>query len=95
MLLKAKQKRMGSRYGRLEEERAFLLQSQNEEDDLKRRKPATHFGMFNLHPEINLVGVCDKNESNLIKAKEMKPDNYQLLGLESRCLVDANQFKYV
>ena len=25
----------------------------------------------------------------------MKPDNYQLLGLESRCLVDANQFKYV
>ena len=33
MLLKAKQKRMGSRYGRLEEERAFLLQSQNEEDD--------------------------------------------------------------
>ena len=33
MLLKAKQKRMGSRYGRVEEERAFLLQSQNEEDD--------------------------------------------------------------
>ena len=33
MLLKAKQKRMGSRYGRVEEERAFLLQSQNEDDD--------------------------------------------------------------
>ena len=44
------------------------------EDDLKRRKPATHFGMFNLHPKINLVGVCDKNESNLKKATEMKPE---------------------
>ena len=31
----------------------------------------------------------------IVQAKEMKPDNYQLLGLESRCLVDANQFKYV
>ena len=31
----------------------------------------------------------------IVQAKDMKPDNYQLLGLESRCLVDANQFKYV
>ena len=44
------------------------------ESDEKRLKPATHFGMWNTHPEVHLAAVCDTSDENLEVAKKMRPD---------------------
>ena len=44
------------------------------ERDLMRLKPATHFGMWNSHPQVDLIAVCDKESNNLQEASVMSPN---------------------
>ncbi len=44
------------------------------EKDVMRLKPATHFGMWNSHPRVELVAVCDKEKMNLQEARTMSPN---------------------
>lgn len=44
------------------------------ENDLKRLKPATHFGMWNAQPDVELVAVCDTTKDNLELARVLKSD---------------------
>jgi predicted dehydrogenase len=43
------------------------------EGDPKRRKPATHFGMWLAHPEAELVAVCDRDGERLAEAQRLAP----------------------
>lgn len=43
------------------------------EGDPRRRKPATHFGMWLSHPEAELVAVCDKDGERLEEARRLAP----------------------
>jgi predicted dehydrogenase len=42
------------------------------EDDPKRKKPGTHFGMWELNPRVDLVAVSDTNPDNLAIAKSKR-----------------------
>ena len=41
------------------------------EQDPKRLKPATHFGMWRDHPRTNLVAVCDPDPAKLALAEKL------------------------
>lgn len=43
------------------------------ESDPKRRKPATHFGMWRAHAETELVAVCDREPERLDEARRLAP----------------------
>jgi predicted dehydrogenase len=43
------------------------------EEDVKRRKPATHFGMWRTHPRAELVAVCDRDPEKLAQAHRLAP----------------------
>ncbi len=43
------------------------------ESDPKRLKPATHFGMWKAHPEVDLVAVCDSDPEKFKIAKAILP----------------------
>lgn len=43
------------------------------EDDPKRLKPATHVGMWVAHPEVDLIAVCDADESKFDMAERLQP----------------------
>lgn len=43
------------------------------EDDPKRLKPATHFGMWVSHPRTELVAVCDADPAKLERAQQLLP----------------------
>ena len=44
------------------------------ENDPKRLKPATHFGMWNSNKQTDLVAVCDNDDQNLQIAKKLNPN---------------------
>ena len=44
------------------------------ENDPKRLKPATHFGMWDDHPKFDLVAVCDPDPEKLKIAESIRPD---------------------
>ena len=43
------------------------------ESDPIRIKPATHFGMWDAHPDTDLVAVCDAEPEKLTQANKLKP----------------------
>ena len=44
------------------------------EHDLKRVKPATHFGLWNQHKDVDLVAVCDNDPEKLQSAVALQSD---------------------
>jgi predicted dehydrogenase len=53
------------------------------ESDPKRRKPATHFGMWNSHERFDLAAACDNDPAKFEVARSLNP--------EVRCYTDPAQ----